>query len=106
MPDSEPTLIPAQELSYAIGMDDLERETRHFDELVAQIIPENRYPEVSVGAEIGREIVEYEIAEKKERTASTLDTTMASARKVMRKRWHTLRRLADLDAGMEGRENL
>jgi hypothetical protein len=42
-----------------IGGDELDSDMEKFmDELVAQITPENRYPEVSLGAEIEKEILE------------------------------------------------
>jgi antitoxin MazE len=49
------------EISAADGRVELRRATRipTLAQLVSQITPENRYTEISVGAEVGREVAEW-----------------------------------------------
>ncbi len=49
------------EIEAAEGRVELRRPTKipTLSQLISQITPENRYSEISVGAEIGREVVEW-----------------------------------------------
>jgi antitoxin MazE len=51
----------ALEIEVADGRVELRRPTRipTLAQLVSQITPENRYSEISVGAEVGKEVVEW-----------------------------------------------